>query len=165
VRAATHHALADPRQLHRASRVHAVAAGAVLAGHLAHARVDAHPRQRGGQPPGGPLEALVDAGTRLVVWHGVADLHGAVVEDRRAPAGQPQGRLEALLACRPHRLVVAGRHGVALGERDRGARVGDPERLGELACRHPEHERARDGRVERGIGGEGVLQESEAGRQ
>ena len=96
MRAAGHDPLPDPGELHRPAGVHAVAAGAVLAGHLPHARVHAQPAQRPREPLGRALEALVDAGARLGVGHGVADLHRPVVEDRRAPAGEPQRGLEAV---------------------------------------------------------------------
>jgi hypothetical protein len=165
VRAASHHPLTDPGQLHGAAGVHAVAARAVLARHLAHAGVDAHVRERPREPPRRALEARVDAGARLVVRHRVPDLHRPVVEDRGAPAREPQRRLEAVPARCPHRLLVALRDGVSLRERHRGAGQGDPERLGQLPRGHAQHQRAGDGRVEGGIGAEGVLQEPEAGPQ
>ena len=60
-------ALADAGELRRAAGVHAVAAGAVLAGHLAHAGVDAELRQRARQPVRRVPEAVVDARARLLV--------------------------------------------------------------------------------------------------
>jgi hypothetical protein len=75
------------------------------------------------------LEALVDAGPRLIVRHGVSDLHRAVVEDRGAAAGEPERRLEPARARRTHRLLVSGGDRVALCERDGGAGARDPERL------------------------------------
>jgi hypothetical protein len=71
----------------------------------------------------------VDALARLVVGHRVPDFHRAIVEDRRAAAGQAQRRLEAVLSGRPDGGLVPRGDSIALRERDRGARPRNPERL------------------------------------
>ena len=91
-----------PASLRCAAGVDAPAARAVLARHLAHARVDPEPPQRAGDQLGGRLEARVDARARIRVGHGVGELERALVEHRRAAAGQPQHRAEARGAGRRH---------------------------------------------------------------
>jgi pimeloyl-ACP methyl ester carboxylesterase len=89
VRAARHHALADPRELSPAAGVHAPAPRAVLARHLAHPRVQAEARERPAHQRRLGLEAVVYARAGIDGGSGVGHLQRALVEYRRAPSGQP----------------------------------------------------------------------------
>ena len=158
---ARHDALSRPGQLARAGGVHAPPAGAVLARHLPHPRVHTELAERPCDQRRGRLEALVDAGLRVRIGHGVGELERPLVEDRGAPAGQPQDRPEATRPRRRQRLRVAGRQGVALGERHHGGRPRQPQRLRQRPLRHAVHDRAGDRGVERRVVREAVVEHAQ----
>ena len=107
----------------------------------------------------------MDAVTRLLVGARVSKLERPLVEDRRAPAGEPHRRLEAGRPGGAHGVPVPGRHHVALREREHAARPREPQRGRQLAGGHAQHERARDGGVERRVVREGVREEAEGRAQ
>ncbi len=145
--------LAHPHQLALPAGVHAVRTRAVLARHLTHPRVDAQRRERAHHQARGHVEPLGHTRARVIVGDRVGERDGARVEDRSASAGQALDGLEAARAGRGDRLGIAAADHVALAERHDRARMRDPQRLRQVAGGHPQHQRTRDGRVQRGSSG------------
>ena len=81
------------------------------------------------------------------------------MKDRGAPAGEPERGVELVLARSTHSLLVPLGHRIAFRERDGRPGPCDPSRLRELAGRHPQHQGARDFRVQGRIVFEGIVED------
>ena len=115
--------LADAGQLGLPARVDAVVAGAVLARHLADARVDAERAQRALHDAGDVAEALVRAGPGVLRAAGPGERDRVLVEHGRATAGQPLDRLEAAGPRGMRGVRIAGAREIQLAERDHRRRA------------------------------------------
>ncbi len=154
--------LAHAHQLARAARVHAPLAGAVFAGDLADARVDAEPAQRGRDQLGEFGEARVDAVAGCCGGNRPGEGERLGVEHGGAAAGEPQHRHEAERARRGDGGVEAGRGRVDAREREHVVGAVEPERLGRCAARDLVEQRARERGVEGGPTGEADLEQVNA---
>ncbi len=160
-----HQPLPDAHQLELAARVHAVRTGAVLARHLPHARVHAQPGAA--RPRSSPAAASKRSSIRTRGSASGMACANAIVPGWKTAARPPARRSMASkppVARGPHRARVASRHRVALAERHDRARPRQPQRLRQLAGRHPEHQRARDRGVERGVLREALGDQADHGK-
>ena len=124
-------------------------AGAVLARHLAHARVDAEAAQCAGQQLGQCREAVLHAGHGVRVGDREVEHDGRRVIGGGMPAGRAQHRLEAVRAGGARGVREAGPQRVQPPERDRRGRAVQAQRRRRLAAADPLEQRMRGRDVER----------------
>ncbi len=158
--AAGDHPLADARELLDAAGVDRPGTRAVLAGHLADARVDAETAQRSLDDPGDQLEALLGARDRSRMRACPGDSKRALVKDRRSATGQSDHGLEAGLAGRSHGSAEAGGNPVLLGEGELPGGSVQPQRCRSLAGGDALQDRVRNRRAKCGAVGKSLPEQA-----